>query len=85
MNKTEQKLQETEYSVTVQRLLEQMQVERSYSKGLNEKLEAANHRNGYLEAQVDQQKEHIKLITDNQRKRSSWLQNLCSWFTGTRS
>jgi hypothetical protein len=84
LNKTEQKVQETDYSVTVQRLLEQMQVERSYSKVLNEKLEAANHRNGYLEAQVEQQKEQIKLITDNQRNRSNWWQNFCLWFTGAK-
>ncbi len=79
--KTEQNPLSSEYSMTIQRLLEQMEMERHYSKALNEKLEAANHRNGYLEAQVDQQGEQIKLLTDSRHKSGS-LWRFWSWFTG---
>ncbi len=78
-NTTEQKPVQSEYSLTIQRLLEQVETERNYSKALNERLEAANHRNGYLEAQVDQQVEHIKLLTDSQHK-TGWWSRFCSWF-----
>lgn len=78
-NNTEQKPYQSEYSQTIQRLLEQVETERSYGKTLNEKLEAANHRNGYLEAQVDQQIEHIKLLTDSQHK-PGWWSTFRSWF-----
>ena len=80
-NKSEQKPLPTEYSLTVQRLLEQMEAERNYSRALNEKLEAANHRNGYLEARVDHQSEQIKLLTDSQHRLGFWSR-FWSWFTG---
>lgn len=80
MNTGEQKPLQSEYSLTIQRLLEQVETERNYSKALNERLEAANHRNGYLEAQVDQQVEQIKLLTDSQHK-SGWWARFFSWFT----
>lgn len=80
-NKTEQNVPPSDYSLTIQRLLEQMEVERNYAKALNEKLEAANHRNGYLEAQVDQQSEQIKFLTDSQHKHGGWSR-FWSWFTG---
>lgn len=81
-NKTEQNAPENDYSLTIQCLLKQMDVERSYAKALNEKLEAANHRNGYLEAQVDQQSEQIKLLSDRHPKRGGWTK-FWSWFTGS--
>jgi predicted ABC-type ATPase len=65
---------------TIYRLLEQVEAERAYS-ALNEKLEGANHRNGYLEAQVDQQREQIKLLTDSQHKQGWWTR-FCSWLSG---
>jgi hypothetical protein len=83
VNTPEQKPLQSEYSLTIQRLLEQVEAERNYSKALNEKLEAANHRNGYLEAQVDQQVEQIKLLTDSQHNKG-WFSRFSSWFLGTR-
>lgn len=80
MNTDEQKPLQSEYSLTIQRLLEQVETERNYSKSLNERLEAANHRNGYLEAQVDQQVEQLKLLTDSQHK-GGWWSRFFSWFT----
>jgi len=80
-NKSESKPLQSEHSLTIQTLLEQMEAERNYSRSLNERLEAANHRNGYLEAQVDQQSKQIKLLTDSQHKPSFWSQ-LSSWFLG---
>lgn len=85
LNKPEQKPLESEYSATIHRLLEQMEAERVYSRSLNERLEAANHRNGYLEAQVDQQKEQIKLLTDTQKPNRSWLQKFGDWLIGAKA
>jgi len=48
-----------------------------------EKLEAANFRIGYLEAQTVSYKDQIKLLTDSQHKRGWWLR-FCSWFIGER-
>lgn len=80
-NKSESKPRQSEHSLTIQTLLEQMEAERNYSRSLNERLEAANHRNGYLEAQVDQQSKQIKLLTDSQHKPGFWSQ-FSSWFLG---
>lgn len=63
-NKAEQSPAASEYSVTIQRLFEQMEAERSYSRTLNEKLEAATYRNGYLEAQLSGAQEQLKLLPD---------------------
>jgi hypothetical protein len=65
---TESQAMSSDYSVTLNRLMEQVEQERNYSKSLNEKLEAANHRNGYLEAQVSHRETQIKLLTDSQHK-----------------
>lgn len=46
-----------------------------------QKLEAANYRIGYLEAQTQTYKEQIKLLTDSQHK-SGWWVRFCSWFIG---
>ncbi|MBS2004656.1 MAG: hypothetical protein JST44_24315 [Cyanobacteria bacterium SZAS LIN-5] len=80
-NKSESNPLQSEHSLTIQTLLEQMEAERNYSRSLNERLEAANHRNGYLEAQVDQQSKQIKLLTDSQHKPGFWSQ-FSSWFLG---
>jgi uncharacterized protein (DUF736 family) len=48
---------------------------------LSNKLEAANYRIGYLEAQTDNHKEQIKLLTDSQHKTAGW-RKFWSWFTG---
>lgn len=63
-NKVEQSPAASEYSATIQRLFEQMEAERSYSRTLNEKLEAATYRNGYLEAQLSGAQEQLKLLPD---------------------
>lgn len=44
------------------------------------KLEAANYRIGYLEAQTEGFREQVKLLTD--RKRKSWWATCWSWFIG---
>lgn len=46
---------------------------------LQEKLEAATYRVGYLQAQLESSKDTIKLLTDNQHK-SGWWTRFCSWF-----
>jgi hypothetical protein len=81
LNKVEQSSPQSDYSLTIQKLLEQMEAERAYSKALNERLEAANHRNGYLEAKVDQQGEQIKLLADSHHNRG-WWSRFCSWMKG---
>ncbi len=43
------------------------------------KLEALTMRTGYLEAQLEQHKDTIKLLTDSQHK-SGWWTRFCSWF-----
>lgn len=48
---------------------------------LSSKLESLTYRNGYLEAQAENHKEQIKLLTDSQHKQSSWSR-FWSWFTG---
>ena len=79
VNKSEQSTLQSEHSVNIQRLLEVIESERSYSRSLNERLEAANHRNGYLEAQAEGFQEQIKLLTDSQHKRGWWAR-FASWF-----
>lgn len=46
-----------------------------------QKLEAANYRIGYLEAQSQTYKEQIKLLTDSQHKAGWWVR-FSSWFVG---
>ncbi|MBA3992549.1 MAG: hypothetical protein C0469_03410 [Cyanobacteria bacterium DS2.3.42] len=46
-----------------------------------EKLEAANYRIGYLEAQTVSYQEQVKLLTDSQHKPAGW-RKFWSWFTG---
>lgn len=79
VNKLEQKIAQSEHSANIQRLLEVIESERSYSRSLNERLEAANHRNGYLEAQSEGYQEQIKLLMDSQHKRGWWAR-FSSWF-----
>lgn len=50
-------------------------------KEMQSKLEALTYRNGYLEAQLENHQETIKLLTDSQHKRGRWL-SFWSWFTG---
>ncbi|PZM77185.1 MAG: hypothetical protein DKT66_28510 [Candidatus Melainabacteria bacterium] len=79
VNKPEPITVQSEHSANIQRLLEVIESERSYSRSLNERLEAANHRNGYLEAQAEGFQEQIKLLTDSQHKRGWWAR-FSSWF-----
>ncbi|MDR3613059.1 MAG: helix-turn-helix domain-containing protein [Candidatus Obscuribacterales bacterium] len=46
-----------------------------------EKLEAANLRIGYLQAQTDNYQKEIKLLTDSQHKRGWWVR-FSAWFIG---
>lgn len=48
----------------------------------NAQLQAANFRNGYLEAQLEGRDREILLLTDNQHRRHRWSR-FWSWFTGT--
>jgi len=79
VNESKQSTAQTEHSVNIQRLLEVIESERNYSRSLNERLEAANHRNGYLEAQAEGYQEQIKLLTDSQHKQGWWAR-FASWF-----
>ena len=55
--------------------MDQLDDERSHIKQLSLKLEAASHRNGYLEAQLANRDDQIKLLTDSRTERSAW--HLC--------
>ncbi len=44
-------------------------------------LQAAAFRNGYLESQLETQREQIKLLTDSQHK-TTWWHRFRSWFAG---
>lgn len=46
---------------------------------MSNKLEAANFRIGYLEAQLEAERQQVKLLTDSQHK-PSWLYRFRSWF-----
>jgi len=50
-------------------------------KEMQSKLEALTYRNGYLQAQLENHQETIKLLTDSQHKRGRWW-SFWSWFTG---
>lgn len=52
-------------------------------RDLEDKLEGATYRNGYLESKLEQRDEKIKLLTDSQHKRSGWSR-FWIWFTGGR-
>lgn len=75
-----QRREQSEYSMTIQRLFDLLEIEREQIQALSAKLEAASHRNGYLEAQLAEKDVQIKLLTDSQRKQSFW-RRFCSWFT----
>jgi hypothetical protein len=44
-------------------------------------LQAANYRIGYLEAQLESERQQVKLLTDSQHKPSRWAR-FYSWFIG---
>lgn len=81
VNTDEQTIVVGEFSLTIQRVLDQLEAERERSLALSAKLEAASHRNGYLEAQVESHKEQIRLLTDSQHK-AGWWRRFCSWALG---
>jgi len=51
---------------------------------LTSKLEAVTYRNGYLEAQIENERQQVKLLTDQLHKpeHPSWWARFCSWFIG---
>lgn len=55
------------------------------NQDLSAKLEAVVYRNGYLEAQVESERQQVKLLTDQLSKpelvvEMSWWSRFCSWF-----
>jgi hypothetical protein len=66
--------------VEVIALQTQLDVALSEIKHLKQELQGATFRNGYLEAQMEQSREQIKLLTDRQSK-SRWAK-FWAWFTG---
>lgn len=50
---------------------------------LRQQLQGASFRNGYLQAQLEQRDQEIKLLTDSQHKRGWWT-SFCSWFLGVK-
>ena len=58
-----------------------LETARKELKESSNQLQAANYRIGYLESQVDNHNDKIKLLTDSQRTSSLWSR-FCSWFTG---
>ncbi len=44
-------------------------------------LQGATYRNGYLEAQLEAERNQVKLLTDGQHKKP-WWHRFCSWFAG---
>jgi len=79
MNINEQIEYSPENSPIIQALLGELQREREFSRQLTVKLEAACHRNGFLEAQTQTYQDQIKLLTDSQHK-PGWWQTVCNWF-----
>lgn len=71
----------SEYSLTIQRLLDQLESERDHAHLMSEKLESATYRNGYLEAQLASRDEQIKLLIDGQHK-ENWWRRFCAWALG---
>jgi hypothetical protein len=65
------------------KLLEIVQDLQSKLEAANQQLQAANFRNGYLEAQVESQQGQIKLLVDSQRNRGSWWSGFVSWLRGS--
>lgn len=65
------------------KLFEMMQDLQSKLAASNQQLQAANFRNGYLEAQLESSREHVKLLTDSQRNSGSWWGRLKSFFKGS--
>lgn len=52
-------------------------------KELQNKIEILTYRNGYLEAQLETEREQIKLLTDSQHK-PGWWTKFMTWFMGSR-
>ncbi len=50
-------------------------------KEMQSKIEALTWRNGYLESQLENHREQLKLLTDSQSKRALWGR-FWSWFVG---
>lgn len=81
---TEQNGFSSESSMNIQSLIHELTREREYSRSLVSKLEYVNHRNGYLESQIELQREQLKLLTtsDNSGNNQSWWHRFSSWFFG---
>ena len=53
-------------------------------QNLHEKLESATYRNGYLESQLVERDERIKLLTDSQHSKRSLLTRFVDWLKGSK-
>ncbi len=69
-----------ERSGSMDRLLSIIESQNQMLKDASTKLESANYRIGYLEAQTQNYQEEIKLLTDSQHKERGWWQTFCMWF-----
>ncbi|WP_217697627.1 hypothetical protein, partial [Klebsiella aerogenes] len=62
-------------------LLDRLSDVESQLKQAQTDLQGANWRNGYLESQVENHREQIKLLTDSQHK-PKWWHRIRSWIAG---
>jgi hypothetical protein len=69
----------TAKATELDKLIEIIQVQGQKLEDANKKLESANYRIGYLEAQTQNYQEQIKLLTDSQHK-AGWWSRFCCWF-----
>lgn len=58
----------------------QVEQEQSLVKELIEKLEVLTYRNGYLEAQLSDRENQLKLIADSSSTKLGLWARICSWF-----
>lgn len=71
---------DVDQSGSLDRLVSIIESQSQMLKDASTKLESANYRIGYLEAQTQNYQEKIKLLTDSQHKEPGWWQRFCTWF-----
>lgn len=67
----------------LQSLLELARDQAIQLETINQQLQAASFRNGYLESQLQEREKEIKLLTDSQHS-PGWWSRLKNWFVNTR-
>ncbi|MBX9723288.1 MAG: helix-turn-helix domain-containing protein [Candidatus Obscuribacterales bacterium] len=73
-------IETTTKGIELDKLIEIIQLQSQKLEDANKRLESANYRIGYLEAQTSNYQEQVKLLTDSQHK--GWWNRFCSWFIG---